>query len=52
MSTKPRPRWGMRIPLDLPQECVSIWPGDQGNNNHLRMLLGDGMKAVEILVRI
>lgn len=46
MSTKPRPQWGMRILLDLPQECVSTWPGDQWNNHHLRMHCEDGINAV------
>ena len=40
-------RWGMRVPLEFMEECVSLWPGDRGTNNTLRKLFEDGMLAVE-----
>jgi hypothetical protein len=47
VSGTAKARWGMRIPLDFMQECVSVWPGDQGLNNLLRKIFEDGMDAVE-----
>jgi hypothetical protein len=29
------------------QECVSIWPGDQGLNSMLRKIFEDGMEAIQ-----
>jgi hypothetical protein len=40
-------RWGMRVPLNFMQECVSLWPGDIGSTNELRRIFEDGMQAVE-----
>ncbi|KAK5125563.1 hypothetical protein LTR08_005282 [Meristemomyces frigidus] len=36
-------RWGMRIPLDSMEECMSLWPGDQGFRNDLRGIFADAM---------
>ena len=40
-------RWGMRVPLDSMQECVSLWPGTAGENNERRKIFEDGMHAAE-----
>ena len=38
-------RYGMRIPLDFMEECVSIWPGTLEENNFRRLLFTHGMEA-------
>lgn len=40
-------RFGMRIPLDSMQECVSLWPKELGASHVLRQMFEDGMHAVE-----
>jgi hypothetical protein len=42
-------RSGMRIPLEYPEECVSLWPGGAGANNQRRQLFKDGVAACRTL---
>lgn len=42
-------RFGMRIPLESPEECVSLWPGGAGANNDRRQLFKDGVAACQTL---
>jgi hypothetical protein len=36
-------RPGMRVPIDFPEECVSLWPGSATNNNNFRQLFKTGL---------
>ena len=38
-------RWGMGIPLQCTQECVSLWPRTAAENNERRRIFEDGMNA-------
>ena len=40
-------RWGMRVPLQFMQECVSLWPGTAAENNERRRVFEDGMNAAK-----
>ena len=40
-------RYGMRVPLDYMHEAVSLWPGDEGENNLRRMIFQNGMRAAK-----
>ena len=42
-----RERWGMRVPLQCMQECVSLWPGTAAENNERRRVFEDGMSAAK-----
>lgn len=46
---KKKQRSGMRIPLEYPEECVSLWPGGAGANNQRRQLFKDGVAACQTL---
>ena len=41
----PSKRHGMRIPLQCPEECVSLWPGPLVKNNHRRQNFVNGLEA-------
>ncbi|KAI9708606.1 MAG: hypothetical protein M1820_003824 [Bogoriella megaspora] len=38
-------RFGMRVPLNFMEECVSIWPGSVEENNSRRGLFKEGMET-------
>ena len=38
-------RYGMRIPLRSPEECVSLWPGPSASNNHRRQIFVNAMEV-------
>ena len=40
-------RYGMRIPLDFVEECVSLWPGTLEENNFRRSLFKRGMDSAK-----
>jgi hypothetical protein len=44
-SSRQQERFGMRIPLECMEECVSVWPGTYQENNLRRELFKDGLAA-------
>ncbi|MCJ1226465.1 hypothetical protein MMC12_003117 [Toensbergia leucococca] len=44
---EPKHRYGMRVPLDFIEEAVSLWPGNESDNNRRRMIFKNGMSVGE-----